>query len=64
MRNRMKYPEKRLEATRQALQAFSKLERKSCLAYEFVALKLGCTSDQASELVIEVHRQDREGRKV
>jgi hypothetical protein len=50
---------KRLEATRQALQMFAKLERKDCLAYEFVALKLGCSPDQASEWVIEVHRQDR-----
>jgi hypothetical protein len=51
---------KRLEATRQALQTFSQLERKSCLAYEFVALKLSCTPNQAAEFVSEVYKRLRD----
>lgn len=46
-----------LEATRQALATFGTLQRKNCLAYEFVALKLGCSKDHAAALVATVHKE-------
>jgi hypothetical protein len=47
---------RRIDDARQALDLFARLERKNCLAYEFVALKLGCSREQAAKLVAEIHR--------
>lgn len=62
-----KYPkwaeqeEQLLASARTALTAFNGLERKNCLAYEFIALKLGCGNDQAANAGI--HSAPKEAAK-
>ena len=48
---------KDMESARDVLKQFAKLERKNCLAYEFVALKLGVSKDKASRICIELHME-------
>jgi hypothetical protein len=59
----MKHTDKQLESARNALQVYESLQRKNCLAYEFVMLKLGCGSNKASALCREIYRQREEDAK-
>lgn len=47
---------RRRETAREALKVFHALERKNCFAYEWLMLKLGCSSNEATDLSREVDR--------